>query len=147
MQNGKQKKDLYVTIVLSESTASLLKLSLPHLNLTDPQNSRIFLISPSHYRCSKSLVDLKEENTPTTSQGVKSEILFKYQSLQEEKESRHITQDIFLYMSSDVGLFSKSNCSSKSVVYGKNIQIYILILSTLQPIYLQPRGKDKKDVR
>ncbi|CAG9836630.1 unnamed protein product [Diabrotica balteata] len=117
MQNGKQEKDLYVTIVFSESTASLLKLSLPHLNHTDPENSRIFLISPSHYKCSKSQVDFKEENTPTTSQSVNSEILFKYQALQEEKEGKPISQDIFLYISSDVGLFSKSNCSSKSNIY------------------------------
>ncbi|XP_072383997.1 uncharacterized protein [Diabrotica undecimpunctata] len=117
MQNGKQEKDLYVTIVFSESTASLLKLSLPHLNYTDPENSRIFLISPSHYKCSQSQVDFKEENTPTTSQSVNSEILFKYQALQEEKEGKPISQDIFLYISSDVGLFSKSNCSSKSNIY------------------------------
>lgn len=101
MKNGnKRRKDVYVTIILTESTTSELNLSLPHLERLHPENSKICLVTPSEYSYFER--KNKESDRPSTS----------------EDSSKGI-EEIYLKISSDVGLFSKNNFSSSSVMYCK----------------------------
>lgn len=100
MKNGKKRrKEVYVTIILTESTTSQLNLSLPHLENLHPENSQVCLITPREYK----YFERTNKDQPSTSKEAP------------EKE----TDDIYLKMSSDIGLFSKNNCSSTSIMYCK----------------------------
>lgn len=102
MKNGKsRRKDVYVTIILTESIASDLNLSVPHLERLHPDNSQICLISPSEYKNLQKRS--KEKDNPSSSNAATSE----------EVETSN------LKISSDVGLFSMNNFSSSSVMYCK----------------------------
>ncbi|XP_057657604.1 uncharacterized protein LOC130894688 isoform X1 [Diorhabda carinulata] len=133
MRNVEKRKDLCITIIFSESTASLLNLSAPHLDQLDPENSRIFLISPHRYKSIKgsvSCTELKEEK-PSTSQGINSNILSKYQDIVDKKEAEKDSGEAYLQISSNVGLFSKSTCSSNSCMYeGCNSEDSFELLNT-----------------
>lgn len=48
LKNGVE--NIFVTILLSESTTSFLNLNLPHVEHMHPDNSKIFIISPEHYK-------------------------------------------------------------------------------------------------
>ncbi|XP_074028056.1 uncharacterized protein isoform X2 [Leptinotarsa decemlineata] len=109
MQNDRTNKDTFVTLILTESTTSLLKLSLPHLEHLHPENSNVCLITPSEYSYFQKL---REKNA---SRGEGSDLTAgtsKGDEIQIEE-----VQEIYLKISSDVALFSKSNCSSNSYMY------------------------------
>lgn len=97
MQNeNKKKKDIYVTIILTESATSLLNLNSVHyLENLQEDNSNICIITPADYEKEK-----PDKDSPGTSKDL------------DEKEKA--TNNIFLKISSDIGFFSTSNCSSAS---------------------------------
>lgn len=102
MKNEKtRRKDVYVTIILTESTASDLNLNLPHLERLHPENSQVCLRTPSEYNCFEKTN--KEKDCPSTSREPPS------------KEMKNANLEI----SSDVGLFSKHSFSSSSLMYSK----------------------------
>lgn len=107
MKNEKnRRKDVFVTIIFTESTASDLNLSLPHLERLHPENSQICLITSSE--CNSFEKSNNEKDCPSTSKEPLSEEI----------------KDNNLEISSDVGLFSKNNFSSSSIMYSK----YFLLL-------------------
>lgn len=118
-EKGK-KKDVYVTIILTESATSLLNLNLPHLEKLHPSNSKICLISPSEYNSYGKTIKTKCKQTPGNKRRAGTS--------RKDKD-----EPIFLKISSDVGLFSTSNCSSSSSLSGK---IFIKICIYFLHIYL-----------
>lgn len=102
MKNGKERrKDIYVTIILTESTTSQLNLSLPHLEHLHPENSKICLITPSEY----SYFERKSKDTNQASTS--------------KDYSDKGFDEIYLKISSDIALFSINNLSSSSLMYCK----------------------------
>lgn len=102
MQNGKKRrKEVYVTIILTESTTSQLNLSLPHLEHLHPENSNVCLITPSEYSFCKPK-DKDKDQPGTSTQSSDKEL-----------------GEIYLNIPSDIGLFSMNNFSSSSVMYCK----------------------------
>lgn len=109
-ENRNSKKDVFVTLILTESTSSLLNLNLPHLEKVHPENSQICLISPSEFSYFKkkyqiSADNLRESNSAGTSGDGNA-------------DSKDI-EEIYLKISSEVALFTKSRFSSSSCVDGK----------------------------
>ncbi|CAG9762120.1 unnamed protein product [Ceutorhynchus assimilis] len=90
-QKAKPKRVL-VTLILTESTASLLKLNVPHLDETHPANSRICIFTQKALMKSLELMPKAENDYGT------------YINLSND----------CIKINSEVGLFSKSNCSSAS---------------------------------
>ncbi|KAL1513985.1 hypothetical protein ABEB36_003316 [Hypothenemus hampei] len=88
-ENAKNKKDVFVTLILTESTSSFLSLDVPHLDHTLPENSRICVITEKDFQTIKS--KRNEEQTPGSS-----------------------SADHRVEIGSTVALFSTSNCSSSS---------------------------------
>lgn len=90
-----ETKDIFVTIILTESTSSLLSLDLPHIEQTHPKNSRICVITDTELKALKHQ-QRDEEPSPGTPVGCG---LDNFQ------------------IASTVALFSISNCSSNSELY------------------------------
>lgn len=111
MQNeNKNCKDVFVTLILTESTSSLLNLNLPHLERLHPEDSQICLITPSEFnyfkkKYQKSGENLRQGEDASTSHGG-------------EVGNKNI-EEIYLKISSDVALFSNGHFSSSSCVDGK----------------------------
>ncbi|XP_030768403.1 E3 ubiquitin-protein ligase MARCH3-like isoform X2 [Sitophilus oryzae] len=91
-ENEKPKKEVFVTLILTESTSSLLNLNAPHLENTHPENSKICVITEADYAI------LKEQ-----------------QKLINESSVNSSNND--LELASNIALFSTSNCSSNSEMY------------------------------
>ncbi|XP_018574513.1 uncharacterized protein LOC108913444 isoform X2 [Anoplophora glabripennis] len=108
MQNeSKNCKDVFVTLILTESTSSLLNLNLPHLERIHPENSQICLITPSELNYFKKKYQKSKENlgqldVASTSHGG-------------DAGDKNI-EEIYLKISSDMALFSNGNFSSSSCV-------------------------------
>lgn len=97
-----QDKEVFVTMILSESTTSLLKLNIPHLENIDPDNSMVCVIKASQqYGPHKDQTNENGDEKPSTS-----------------KENKSLEQ-LYLKISSDIGLFNQNNSSSTSLMYGK----------------------------
>lgn len=87
-------KDVFVTIVVTESTCSELSLHAPHLDQTDTENSRICVITEKDYLALKKLKkDQDRQQAAGTSIGL---------------------GDNSVKLTSEVALFSTSNVSSTS---------------------------------
>ncbi|XP_076252373.1 E3 ubiquitin-protein ligase MARCHF3-like isoform X1 [Rhynchophorus ferrugineus] len=91
---NKKSKDIFVTIILTESTSSLLNLNVPHLENLHPEDSRICIITEKDYEFLKKQQMKKKSSKRTNAQ-----------------DSTHTN------IASDVALFSTSNCSSNSEMY------------------------------
>ncbi|CAG9821963.1 unnamed protein product [Phaedon cochleariae] len=104
MQDVGNNNEIFVTLVLTESTTSLLNLSLQHLEHFHPENSRICLITPSEYSY------LKEKYSNEDKQYLANP------GCSNDREGRQI-EEIYLKISSDVALFSTNICSSSSFMY------------------------------
>ncbi|XP_050300948.1 E3 ubiquitin-protein ligase MARCHF3-like [Anthonomus grandis grandis] len=87
-----RKKDVFVTIVVTESTSSLLSLDAPHLEHTHPDNSKICVLTEKDFKQLKKSLVQEEVDKPSTSVGLEGK----------------------LKINSEVALFSTSNCSSSS---------------------------------
>ncbi|KAJ8917157.1 hypothetical protein NQ315_012649 [Exocentrus adspersus] len=108
-ENKHKKKDVFVTLILTESTSSLLDLNLPHVEKVDPDDSKICLITPSEFgyfkkKHGKSSDGLEQAERAGTSK--------------EGAESGKNVEEIYLKISSDVALFSNNFSSSSCVGSG-----------------------------
>ncbi|KAG5880545.1 hypothetical protein JTB14_026778 [Gonioctena quinquepunctata] len=104
MQNVKKNGEVFVTLIFTESTSSLLKLGLPHLEHLHPENSKVCLITPSDYRYFKKR-ESKQENSNSSA------------GTSKDTEVPSNVEEIYVNISSDVALFSKTNRSSSSCMY------------------------------
>ncbi|CAG9862293.1 unnamed protein product [Phyllotreta striolata] len=120
--------DVYVTILLTESTTSFLNLNLPHVECMHPDNSKIFIISPEKYKLiykkaaplcvnsdenvnSQGSIPISVAHNPSSANADASS-LDQNRSLPTSK-SDSVLYKTHLQMASDVCLF-KSNFSSRS---------------------------------
>lgn len=119
-ENKDNKKDVFVTLVLTESTSSLLNLNLPHLEKIHPENSQICLITPSEFSYFKKKYQKSADNLKEASSAGSSRVV--------STESKNI-EEIYLKISSEVALFSTGHFSSSSCVDGKYKQLDIQFLN------------------
>ncbi|KAJ8933934.1 hypothetical protein NQ314_013690 [Rhamnusium bicolor] len=107
-ENKNAKKDVFVTLILTESTSSLLNLNLPHLEHIHPENSKICLITLSDFSYFQRQHELSENMIEQSDNATTSN---------EDDAVNYNVEEIFLKISSDVALFTTSNCSSSSCTY------------------------------
>ncbi|CAH2003618.1 unnamed protein product [Acanthoscelides obtectus] len=100
------KRHVFVALIFTESTASVLNISLPHLEHLHPDDSKICVVTASEYsylkKCRQQSKKTKDDNV--TSTGSKQ------------------LEEIYLKLSSDVGLFTTSNYSSSSSVNDEELE-------------------------
>ncbi|KAJ8960028.1 hypothetical protein NQ318_009465 [Aromia moschata] len=109
MQNGNQvDKNIFVTLILTESTSSLLNLNVAQLEHLHPENSKICLITPSEFSYFKKQHEKDETKVEQSNSAGTS---------QENRSVEENLEEVYLKISSDVGLFTTSNCSSSSCMY------------------------------
>nr|CAH7746245.1 unnamed protein product [Callosobruchus chinensis] len=96
------KKNVFVALIFTESTASGLNLSLPHLDHLHPDNSKICIITTSEYsylkKCKEKVNQCKDDSHVASC------------SSKEDKK----LEEIYLKLSSDVGFFNTGHYSSSS---------------------------------